>query len=72
MANALEGFLWGVLESNRAERLKMPGGGLSVLKHPTGVFSEEPGCRGGSEGARLCGGAYWSRTSDLLPVKQAF
>jgi len=33
----------------------LPGGGLSVLKHPVGVFSEEPGCRDGSEGARLQG-----------------
>ena len=53
MPSAKEGFLWVVLESNRAERQKCP----------VGIFSE---------GARLCGGAYWSRTSDLLPVKQAF
>jgi len=38
-----------------AERKNLPGGGLSVLKHPAGVFSEEPGCRGCSEGARLQG-----------------
>jgi hypothetical protein len=31
----------------------MPGGGLSVKKHPVGVFSEEPEFRCGSEGARL-------------------
>ena len=33
----------------------MPGGGLSVKKHPEGVFSEEPDCRGGSGGAGLQG-----------------
>jgi len=35
--------------------MKLPSGGLSVLKHPVGVFSEEPGCRDGSGGARLQG-----------------
>jgi len=32
---------------------KLPCRGLSDKKHPVGVFSEEPECRSGCEGARL-------------------